>query len=50
MYYIYDLYFEEWYHTSFSDFEDAEREMMILIKRRKENNLPYDFDIYQKIT
>ena len=50
MYYIYDLYNEEWYGISFFDFEDAEKEMKELIADRQERNLPYDFDIYQKIT
>ena len=50
MYYIYDNYHEEWYEVSFVEFEDAEIEMEYLIRKRKAKDLPYDFDIYQKIT
>ena len=50
MYYIYDNYHEEWYDTAFAEFEDAEREMEYLIKNREAKDLPYDFDIYKKIT
>ena len=50
MYYIYDNYYEEWHARLFAEFEDAEKEMQDLIENRKERNLPYDFDIYQKIT
>jgi len=50
MYFIYDNYHEEWHEVSFANFEDAEREMEYLIKKRKEKGLPYDFDIYEKIT
>ena len=50
MYYIYDLYYEEWHSIAFAEFEDAEKEMFDLIENRKERNLPYDFDIYLKIT
>ena len=50
MYYIYDNYNEEWYALSFFEFEDAEKEMNRLIAILQENDLPYDFDIYQKIT
>jgi len=50
MYYIYDTYHEEWYYISFADFEEAEKEMERLIKEKKQKGLPYDYDIYQKIT
>lgn len=50
MYYIYDSYHEEWHSIAFAEFKDAEKEMEVLIKNRKERNLSYDFDIYQKIT
>ena len=50
MYWIWDNYHEEWYCVQFEDFEDAEREMEYLIKKRKAKDLPYDFDIYKKIT
>lgn len=50
MYYIYDNYHEEWYSVAFMEFEDAEREMEHLINHRRSKGLPYDFDIYQKIT
>ena len=50
MYYIYDNYHEEFYAVSFAEFEDAEIEMEYLIKKRKAKDLPYDYDIYQKIT
>ena len=50
MYYIYDNYHEEWWSVAFTDFEDAEIEMEYLIKKRKSKDLPYDFDIYKKIT
>lgn len=50
VYYIYDNYHEEFYWVSFAEFEDAEIEMEYLIKKRKAKDLPYDFDIYQKIT
>ena len=50
MYYIYDNYHEEWYSVAFADFEMAEEEMETLIEYRKQHNISYDFDIYQKIT
>lgn len=50
MYYIYDNYNEEWYSVAFADFEAAEIEMECLIKHFKAKDLPYDFDIYLKIT
>ena len=50
MYYIYDNYHEEWHDTSFAELEDAEMEMEYLIKKRMEADLPYDFDIYEKVT
>ena len=50
MYYIYDNYHEEWFEISFAEFEDAERTMQRLINSRKEEGLPFDFDIYEKIT
>ena len=50
MYYIWDNYFEEWYEVSFTEFEMAELEMEYLIKKRKAKDIPYDFDIYQKVT
>lgn len=50
MYWIWDNYHEEWYCVQFEDFEDAEREMEYLISKRKAKGLPYDFDIFKKIT
>lgn len=50
MFYIYDNYNEEWIPIGFAYFEDADKEMQILIRSRQEKNLPYDFDIYEKIT
>lgn len=49
-YYIYDNYNEEFYSTSFAEFEDAEREMEYLKKKREAKGLEADFDIYEKIT
>lgn len=49
-YYIYDNYNEEFYSTSFAEFEDAEREMEYLKKKREADGLTADFDIYEKIT
>lgn len=50
MYWIWDNYHEEWYCVHFVDFEDAEQEMERLIRQRKAEGLPYDFDIFEKIT
>lgn len=50
MYYIYDNYHEEWFEQSFEEYEDAKITMEYLIKKRKAKDLPFDFDIYQKIT
>ena len=49
-YRIWDDYNEEWHPTSYAFFEDAETAMESLIKDRKDHDLPYDFDIYEKIT
>lgn len=49
-YYIYDNYNEEFYSTSFAEFEDAEIEMEYLKKKREAKGLQADLDIYKKIT
>lgn len=49
-YYIYDNFHEEFYSTSFAEFEYAEIEMEYLKKKREADGLPSDFDIYEKIT
>ena len=49
-YYIYDNYNEEFYSVAFAVYEDAENEMEYLIKKRNADGLPYDYDIYRKIT
>ena len=50
MYYIYDNYVEEWHSVAFAYFEDAEEEMDKMIEMCKQEDAPYDFDIYEKIT
>lgn len=50
VYYIYDNYYEEFYSVHFAEFEDAEREMEYLQRKRDAKGLPHDFDIFEKIT
>ena len=50
MYWIWDNYHEEWYSVQFSTYEEAETEMEYLINKRKAKGLPYDFDIFVKLT
>lgn len=50
MYYIYDNYHEEWCETAYPKLDEAEKAMEYMIEKRKEKGLPYDFDIYEKVT
>ncbi len=50
MYYIWDNVYSTWIDDYFEKYEQAESEKKMLIEERKAQGLPYDYDIFQKLT